>query len=288
MMACWRWLGGAVVALAMMTGQAALACGPDSACNVEGGSYRIRLPAGVSDASPVGAIVYFHGHRSSAEATMRFKSLRDAVEELGVALIAPDGLNGSWSFPSSPRRERDEIAFVGRVLDDVLARFPIDANRIMSAGFSIGGSMSWYMACYLGERFAGHTPISGTFWWPYPASCPSPDPFISHVHGTADTVFPLTGRVIRQKYRQGDTREAIALFLERGGNRPVMEHYLDGQLACERAATSNGGEIELCLHDGGHSVRGEWIKRGWMRLAAFRGWKEFRQIAEQADDVPAP
>lgn len=263
---------------------AAAACGGGTPCQVEAGensgSYLIRLPKGASAAHPVGAIVYFHGYRSSAAATMRFKSLTKVAAELGVALIAPDGLNKSWSFPNAPRARRDELAFMNLVLDDALARFPVDPDRIMSAGFSIGGSMSWYMACYLGERFAGHTPISGTFWRPHPTECPSPDPFISHVHGTADTVFPLAGRLIRKTWQQGNTREAVAYFRGRGGNKPVVEHYQVGKLNCSNAATADGGALELCLHEGGHSVRGEWIKRGWMRLAAFKGWTEFQQAAK--------
>jgi polyhydroxybutyrate depolymerase len=243
----------------------------------------IRMPDGASAAKPVGAIVYFHGFRSSAAASMRFESLVRVAEELGVALIAPDGLEKSWSFPNAPRARRDELAFMHLVLDDALARFPIDPARVMSAGFSIGGTMSWYMACYLGERFAGHTPISGTFWRPHPAECPGPDPFISHVHGTADKVFPLEGRLIRQTWQQGNTPEAVAFFRTRGGNAPVVEHYQDGKLDCTNAATVNGGAVELCLHEGGHSVRGEWIKRGWMRLAAFKGWTEFKQAAKDQD-----
>lgn len=257
-------------------------CGAALPCQVEEGQYLIELPPGASAAKPVGAIVYFHGYRSSAKASMRFKSLRAAAAELGVALIAPEGLERSWSFPNAPSERRDEIAFVARVLDDALARFPIDRERIMSAGFSIGGTMSWYMACYLAGRFAGHTPIAGTFWRPYPAECSGYDPFISHVHGTADKTFPLAGRVIRQKFHQGDTRETVAFFRERGGNVPLVEHYTDGKLDCTNAATADGGAVELCLHDGGHSIRGEWIKRGWMRLAAFKGWSEFRQAAKAA------
>ena len=210
---------------------------------------------------------------------MRFKSLAAAAEELGVALIAPDGLGKSWSFPNSPRRERDELAFMHRVLDDVLERFPIDPNRLMSSGFSIGGTMSWYMACYLGERFAGHAPISGTFWRPVPNECPGPDPFISHVHGTADKIFPLEGRVIRKKYRQGNTLEAIEFFRNRGAAPPAVERYTDGGLDCSASETRLGGQVELCLHAGGHSIKGEWVRRGWLRLAAFKGWAEPEKAA---------
>ncbi len=277
------------IALALLGGLlpgASYACGDDVSCVVaggqNGGNYMIRMPPGASAAKPVGAIVYFHGFRSTAAASMRFKSLARAAAELGVALIAPDGLEKSWSFPNAPRDRRDEMVFVGHVLDDALARFPIDRGKVMSAGFSIGGSMSWYMACYLGERFAGHTPVAGTYWRPAPTECPGPDPFISHVHGTAEKTFPLEGRTIRKQWRQGDTREAVAFFRTRGGHAPVVEHYQDGGLACTNAATAHGGAVELCLHDGGHSVRGEWIKRGWMRLAAFKGWSEFQQAAKAA------
>lgn len=273
----------AAAVLALFAGASSVwaeTCGPETPCEVDGGEYRIWTPPGADAAKPIGAIVYFHGYGSRATATMRFKSLMMTAKELGVALIAPDGPKKSWSFPNAPWDRRDELAFMNRVLDDALARFPIDPTRLMSSGFSIGGSMSWYMACYVGERFAGHTPIAGTFWRPHPEACPGPDPFISHVHGTADKTFPLTGRLIRNTLQQGNTHEAVAYFRERDGNVPVIEGYQDGKLDCSNTATADGGAVELCLHDGGHSVRGEWIKRGWMRLAVFKGWTEFQQAAK--------
>lgn len=281
------WLFGLAIVLALPLAGAEAAdsasgCGGEAACKVPLGEYRIVLPDGAASDSPVGAIVYFHGFRSSAAATMRFESLQKAVARLRVALIAPDGLEQSWSFPNAPRDRRDEMAFMTQVLDDALARFPIDPDRIMSAGFSIGGTMSWYMACYLGGRFAGHTPVAGTFWRPHPDECSGPAPFISHVHGTADTVFPLEGRVIRETWRQGDTREAVAFFRTRGGHAPLIEQYRDGVLDCTNAPVQGGGAVELCLHDGGHSIRCEWIERGWKRLAAFKGWREIRQAARTA------
>jgi polyhydroxybutyrate depolymerase len=113
----------------------------------------------------------------------------------------------------------------------------------------------------------------GTFWRPQPEDCPGSDPFISYVHGTADKTFPLTGRLIRGKWHQGDTRHAIGYFLGRHGPAaPVASRSDEGRLQCERTPTAEGGEIELCLHEGGHSVRTEWIERGWNRLAAFKGW----------------
>lgn len=261
------------VMLVSFAAGSARACGEAAPCQVELGQYMISMPDGAAAEHAVGAIVFFHGFRSSAEEMMNFKSLKDLAKALGVALIAPDGLNRSWSFPNAPRQNRDEMAFMNQVLDDALAKFPIDPAKLMSSGFSIGGSMSWYMACYLGERFAGHTPIAGTFWRPYPAECPGPDPFVSHVHGTADTTFPLAGRTIREKWHQGATGNVVAFFRKRGGYTPEITHYSDGNLVCEASPTKNGGEVELCLHDGGHSVRAEWVKRGWQRLAAFRGWK---------------
>lgn len=259
--------------LAVFAAGQARACGEAAPCQVDLGQYMISMPDGASAEHPAGAIVFFHGYRSSAQEMMNFKSLMNLAKELGVALIAPDGLNKSWSFPGAPSQTRDEMAFMNQVLDHALQSFPIDPGKVMSSGFSIGGSMSWYMACYLGDRFAGHTPIAGTFWRPYPAECPGPDSFVSQVHGTADQTFPLAGRTIREKWHQGDTMGVIAFFRARGGYTPRITEYTDGNLACQDAPTKNGGEIELCLHDGGHSVRAEWVKRGWQRLAAFRGWK---------------
>ncbi len=268
----------------MASTAAAAACGPKSRCAVEGGYYHIRMPANATAETPVGAIVYFHGYRGSAAGVMANKSLARAAGELSVALVAPHGDGKTWSFPGSPSQRRDEMAFVDEVLDDAIARFPVDPDRLMATGFSIGGTMNWYLACYRGFRFAGFAPIAGAFWRPHPESCPSPDPFLTHVHGMADKVVPMAGRAIRDRWHQGDVREGIAYWRGRHGPlRPRTEIQIEGRLSCERTPTAKGGAIELCLHDGGHSMRTEWVVRGWKRLTAFRGWRLPDRAAHPGD-----
>lgn len=264
------WLLAGLVGIAGLASLPALACGGKEPCLVEGGDYRIVLPAGASRDAPVGAIVYFHGHRGSADAVVANKSFLRVAKTLGVALLAPNGRHNTWAFPNAPSRHRDEIAFVDRVLDDALQRFPLDPDRLVATGFSIGGTMSWYLACYRGERFAGFAPIAGAFWRPHPESCPSRPPVITHVHGTADKVVPMTGRPIGNRAHQGDVRQGIAFWRNRRGcsvpSATPMETYSNGRLQCERSPACGGGQVELCLHDGGHSIRAEWVERGWRQI----------------------
>jgi len=261
-------LGGLAAA-----GAAAAQCGVERACVVASGEYRIRLPDGAREDAPLGAVMYFHGYRASAEGVMRNKGLARMADELGVALIAPDGAGQTWSYPGSPSTRRDEFRFVAEVLDDVTARFPVDPSRIMAAGFSMGGSMVWYLACRMGARFAGFAPIAGAFWEPLPQSCPSPMPRMIHVHGMADRVVPYEGREVRPGYRQGDVAESIAVWMSQercdaGGPSREAIGAAHATLDCTRRYACGGGFIELCLHAGGHSMRAEWIRRAWRLLDA--------------------
>ena len=57
-----------------------------------------------------------------------------------------------------------DLAPVADLLDDVVARYPVDADRVYLLGFSMGGGGAYRMAFDYGERFAamiaiaGHTP----------------------------------------------------------------------------------------------------------------------------------
>ncbi|WP_422678273.1 alpha/beta hydrolase family esterase [Bosea beijingensis] len=224
-----------------------------------------------------GAIMYFHGYQGSAAETLADEGLVAAAQRLGVALIAPDGVVHSWSFPGSPARNRDEFRYVGQVLDDAVARFGLDPARIMASGFSQGGSMVWYLACRMPSRFAAFAPIAGAFWEPLPESCDGARPPLIHVHGTSDVTVPLAGRTLRQGSKQGDVFKSLAVFAPggcTGGWAEAARAPAPGQLACRVATGCDGpARLELCLHVGGHVADAAWVERAW-RLAVPAGARQ--------------
>lgn len=264
-------LAGLLAGSLMMAAQAAEvdrsgpACGVELPCMVASGSYRIRLPQHPMG-TRIGAIVYFHGYQGTATETVADPGLAAVAERLGVALVAPDGIGRSWSFPGSPARNRDEFTFVGQVLDDVTARFPIDPGRVMASGFSQGGSLVWYLACRMPQRFAAFAPIAGDFWEPLPESCAAPRPKLIHVHGVADTTIPLVGRTLRNGSRQGSLFRSLAVFAPAGCTASwpeLVARVPERGLLCQRATDCSGALLELCLHADGHYADAAWVERAW-------------------------
>lgn len=240
------------------------ACPGEQGCQVEGGHYRLILPDSAPPGAPRAALMFFHGWQGSAEETAADPGLRALATRLGIALIAPDGMGRTWSYPGSPGRHRDEFAFVDRVLDDVAARFPVDPRRIMASGFSQGGSMVWYLACRMPERFRAFAPVAGAFWEPLPASCTGPRPALIHTHGTADGTVPLAGRALRSGFRQGDVFRSLGILDPRARAVTVADFAIvPDALACLRLSAAGTTTLELCLHPGGHVVDPAWIERAW-------------------------
>lgn len=266
-----RWV--LVLAALLALAGAAFAQAPEAPCgaqrcDVESGSYRILLPAGVPAGDRVGAILFFHGYGGSADEVVSDAALASVAQRLGVALIAPDGIGHSWSFPGSPARNRDEFAFTEQVLADVTARFPVDPRRIMASGFSQGGSMVWSLACRMPQRFAAFAPIAGDFWQPLPESCALPRPPFIHVHGLADRTIPLAGRSLRPGVRQGDLFKGFAVLAPDGCTAAWEDEIRSAGppegLACRRARGCSGPALlELCVHAGGHVAEAGWVERAW-------------------------
>jgi polyhydroxybutyrate depolymerase len=242
------------------------ACPPEQGCAVRDGRYRLILPAPYpAPGAKLGAVMFFHGWQGSAEETAADAGLVALASRLGVALIAPDGAGRTWSYPGSPGRHRDEFAFVAQVLDDVAVRFPVDPARIMASGFSQGGSMVWYLACRMPQRFKAFAPMAGAFWEPLPASCAGPRAPLLHIHGTADMTVPLAGRALRSGYRQGDVLRSLAI-LDPSAPAVTLDQIrtVATGLSCRSLAPPGHALLELCLHEGGHVIDAAWIERAWM------------------------
>ncbi len=144
----------------------------------------------------------------------------------GWAVIAPDGLarpgsrfGPGWSFHPSRPRQRDELAFTREVLADAARRFDIDRSRVLLAGFSVGGSLVWYLACADPGLAAAYAPVAGAFWRPHPAmgACAGPVRLL-HTHGWRDETVPLEGRPLGGGgILQGDVFHGLEILRDANG-----------------------------------------------------------------------
>ncbi|WP_298969495.1 prolyl oligopeptidase family serine peptidase [uncultured Roseobacter sp.] len=246
-------------------GAPAVACGPDTDCQLGDRHYRIAMPEGHDGATPVPALVFSHGYRGSAQGVMRNGSLRRMASEMGVALIAVKSQDDDWVIPNAPRHlDTDgavEFDYFDAVLEDATNRFAIDASRIVATGFSAGGMMTWNLACSMSDRFAGFIPISGTFWLEPPETCAGPVASIIHIHGTSDRTVPLNGRVIGPT-KQGEVSAALEMYRDYGKFEPLGQATY-GDLACTEEDNLAGDTLKFCLFDGGHSFRTEFVRFAW-------------------------
>ncbi|MEM8571048.1 MAG: polyhydroxybutyrate depolymerase [Pseudomonadota bacterium] len=253
----------ALVALAVC-GAATLAapanaCGRESDCALGERSFRIALP---DNDPPRGAIVYAHGHLGSAEGAMRNDALVELAQDLNLAFVAAQGMDGMWNTPNNPggdTRRGDELAYFDALASALEADYGIPSERTFVSGFSSGAMLVWNLACERGDVYAGFAPLSGTFWAPVPDTCPTIPNGMMHFHGTEDKIVPMEGRAIRDS-RQSDIADAF-IMLENLSDYSELEKADGGDdLTCSHREDSAGRTFDVCYFPGGHSFRTEFFE----------------------------
>lgn len=256
------------LALLLMTGVAHADCGPEAgACKIAGGTYHIALPDGAK--GPVPAIFLLHGYGGEGLGLIRNKMV-GLMTGRGYAVIAPDGQprddgeGRSWDFHPDRPATRDETAFLMAVADDATTRFGLQRDRMLLAGFSIGGSMTGYVACAKPQAFAAYAPVAGSFWRPHPDHCAGPVRLF-HTHGKADRTVPLEGREIMPGFVQGNVFEAMDIWRAADGcasDKPDATRTLGIYTIEDWTRCAPGASLSFALHEGGHS-----IPKGWAQMA---------------------
>ena len=267
-----------------LSARAAPACGgADQACTVALGTYHAAIPdTSPADGSKHPAVLFFHGAGGiGADAISKAHYLRPFFDA-GYAIIAPNGLvrttgflSTGWSFRPEGPQQRDELAFARAVIADAVEKFGIDPQRLLVTGFSIGGSLVWYLACKEPQLGAAYAPLAGGFWRPLPKSCTGPIDLLQ-THGWRDQTVPLEGRPLRGgDIYQGDIFEGLQIWRAMDGCRRLRADHFETSAAFWVRTWSecdSGRELVLALHPGDHDT----IPEGWAQRA--RSWFE-RRIA---------
>jgi polyhydroxybutyrate depolymerase len=151
-------------------------------------------------------VLVLHGSRQDGAAHRRFTGgMYDALAgEHGAVVASLDGYRGNWN---DARRESafparlagvDDVAFVRRVITELVASHDIDPRRVHAVGYSNGGQMVLRLLHEAPDLLAGAAivaatmPAPGSFLAPDPAPAAVPVPILL-VHGTDDPIVPYRG-----------------------------------------------------------------------------------------------
>jgi polyhydroxybutyrate depolymerase len=165
--------------------------------------FTIHLPTGYTNTTPVPLLFMLHGGGGTMTNAQGFTNLNTVSNTNGFLAVYPQGYgiipSGGFSWAdgrgtSADIAGVDDLGFIDKLLDTLIANYSIDTNKIYICGFSNGGFMTQRFACQQNQRFAAMASLGSIMDTTLFANCnPSrPIPMLL-ILGTADPFVPYNG-----------------------------------------------------------------------------------------------
>lgn len=162
-------------------------------------SYLVHIPPKYDGQRPMPVVLALHGAGMSGKTMMAVFGFNQKADDSNFIVAYPNGsgLGGlvlTWNAGGVRGLEgqgANDVAFIGKVLDDLSSVVRIDQKRIFATGMSNGAMMCYRLAAELSDRIAAIAPVAGTM---AVDRCQPKRPVpVLHFHGTADTIIPYDG-----------------------------------------------------------------------------------------------
>jgi len=225
-------------------------CQPDQPCGFQGGDYYVLEADEPTDR----ALIYLHGAGTDAEGLPN-RHKEEVFLAGGYHMVYPNAPNGFWQVSRGQDAAAEDAAWVASLADQL----ELDgvATDFYVGGQSVGGSMTWYVACNEADRFVAFAPSSGGFWVPEPTDCDVGPVKLRHSHGTLDTMVPMEGRELNGEAAQGNIYEGLDMWREHDGCSSEVVVTEEGPYTCSADVCDEGG-VQLCLYEGKHGTPDNW------------------------------
>lgn len=191
-----RWVQIAAVVAALAAGSAASADTID--INGVKRSYTAQLPA----RKPAPLVIVLHGKTQRGADMITRTAWPQIAKREGLAVVFPDGLNNAWADARTkagpalrgPPAGTDDVAFIAKLVEKLVADGTADAKRVYVTGVSNGGAMAMTLVCARADLFAAGASVIMNLTDEAAVTChPSrPLPMLL-MNGTADPLVPYEG-----------------------------------------------------------------------------------------------
>jgi polyhydroxybutyrate depolymerase len=186
----------------------------------------------------------------------RFSGLSDLADRRGFLVAYPDGSgrlgtfltwNSGWCCGYARDKEIDDVGFLDRLLDTLIASGRVDPDRIYLTGMSNGAMMAYRYAAVHPERLAALGAVAGTA--DFEPLTPVGALPVVHLHGTKDDNVPLEGG--KGSHTLGTERD----------HRPVQQ-TLDAWIRADGAGSPRSVTLPVKIQDGTSVTRTAWSSGG--------------------------
>jgi polyhydroxybutyrate depolymerase len=159
----------------------------------------LKTPDTLEDGKQYPLVVVLHGFGANGFAQYAFFNIGSLVTAGSVLAIAPDGTANSagrlfWNADPAccdfEGQNPDDVTYIGSLIEDIAAEWPVDPNQVYVIGHSNGGYMAYRMACERADLIAGIVSLAGNASTTASACTPSRAVSVLHLHGTLDEAVP--------------------------------------------------------------------------------------------------
>ncbi|HEX3006582.1 MAG TPA: PHB depolymerase family esterase [Bacteroidales bacterium] len=165
--------------------------------------YLLNLPPNYYQQDTFPLVIVLHGAGGSALQCEKDYKLTERANAENYVIVYPEGVRNdgvfglrTWNAGSccdfAAQRNVNDVGFISKLIDKLVADYKIDRKRIYVTGMSNGAMMAYRLACEIPGKIAAIAAVSGTMLTTSPCD-PSRAVPVLHIHSERDTKVPPQG-----------------------------------------------------------------------------------------------
>lgn len=160
----------------------------------------LHVPEVLTEGKQYPLVVILHGYGANGFTQYAFFGAGALVAADNALVIAPDGMTSPstnkqfWNADPAccdfDHQNPDDVGYIGGLIEDISATWPVDKNQVYVVGHSNGGYMAYRMACERADLIAAIGSLAGNAATDASACNPTKPVSVLHMHGTNDDMVP--------------------------------------------------------------------------------------------------
>jgi polyhydroxybutyrate depolymerase len=247
-------------------------------------AYLIHVPKEYDPKKPAPVILALHGAAMDGSMMVWFSGLNKKSDEAGFIVVYPSGTgvgpfrtwNAGGFSGKMAEGKADDVAFIGKLLDDLGTVVKMDEKRVYACGMSNGGMMCYRLAAELSDRIAAIAPVAGTI--AIEESKPKRPVPVIHFHGSKDEIVPfeMTKGKTPSFMKLKSVEDSVQTWVKLNGcdEKPKTDTISKegDEMKAVRTTYSSGKEdsevVLIVIEEGGHTWPGQKPPVGFIGKSA--------------------